>query len=163
MASNGFCYKEVNKFFHSAGEKYKNAIAVDVPDSSWKKLSADDDEQIILSHVSENGVFLVRQLSGAENNRFVDFSAIARIYQDRTKGGGTGFDGDIPDEKGVMDEFKGDKSEDKIIQRYFIPAVLELSWPATLKYEDREKRYIRFEIFNDYYVMAFEDDGTLKL
>ena len=35
------------------------------------------------------------------------------------------------------------------INHFLLPLVLELSWPADVPDEQREKRYFRFEIFNE--------------
>ena len=37
--------------------------------------------------------------------------------------------------------------------KFLLPLVLELSYPAEVPYEEREKSYFRFEIFNEHYVL----------
>lgn len=89
-----------------------------------------------------DGTYLIRQMSGPEGNRFVDFSAVARVYLD--------------DDNFKDDYFPGfnkmeEKKTDHKIEQYLWPVVLELSWPADTPWREREKRYFRFEIFNTLY------------
>ena len=110
------------------------------------------------------GIYLFRQYSGAADNRYVDFSAVARVYLDKAKinpgvtpgNENSGFE----EEKFFChsggykpySELKGNFGNTKnFIGKFLLPVVIELSWPATAPYEDREKRYFRFEIFNDQY------------
>ena len=161
--SKSFKSKIVKKYFddiESASDAYKEAIEVGSP-SGWTELNNGNSVATILKH-SDRGIYLVRQLSGPEDNRFVDFAAVARVYLDRKDEDSTGLeDAFFPamDEekkrtKVVDDKVEFDKPADDdidVLQSCFLPAVLELSWPATVPIEEREKRYFRFEIFNDYY------------
>ena len=127
---------------------YYQAISVDDPGSGWSDSASDS---VILKHQSASGVYLVRQLSGPEDNRFVDFAAVARVYLDNGDTNGTGLTGAFfPNANAEMVETaSGDDNNE--LKKFFIPAVLELSWPATVPIAEREKRYFRFEIFNDGY------------
>ena len=59
----------VNKKFHNSGTAYRGAIDdVDDP-SGWTELKNGNPISTILEHSSEKGVFLIRQLSGPEDNR----------------------------------------------------------------------------------------------
>ena len=125
---------------------YYQSINVDDPGAGWS-----DSDSVILKHQSASGVYLVRQLSGPEDNRFVDFAAVARVYLDNGDTNGTGLTGEFfPNANAEMvDTASGDDNSE--LKKFFIPAVLELSWPATVPIGEREKRYVRFEIFNDGY------------
>ena len=127
-------------------KEYYQTINVDDPGASWS-----NSDSVILKHLSVPGVYLVRQLSGPEDNRFVDFAAIARVYLDNGDTNGTGLTGEFfPNANAEMvDTASGDDNNE--LKKFFIPAVLELSWPATVPIGEREKRYFRFEIFNDGY------------
>ena len=127
---------------------YYQAISVDDPGSDWSDSASDS---VILKHQSIAGVYLVRQLSGPEDNRFVDFAAVARVYLDNGDTNGTGLTGEyFPDASAAMVN-TASSDDNNELKKFFIPAVLELSWPATVPIAEREKRYFRFEIFNDGY------------
>ena len=125
--------------------------------SDWEvmdllKSGKDDHDDIknasLLQHKSKKNVFWVRQMSGPEDNRFVDFSAIARIYVDENS----------------MDKeffFNADTKKYQLqrnskvdLNKVLLPLVLELSYPAEVAYAEREKRYFRFEIFNEHYELS---------
>ena len=161
--SKGFNTK---KSFYESGDEYKKPVEVDNPDN-WKipethksRHSVTDSSEsekgvaMILSHSSEKGVFLVRQLSGPEGNRFVDFAAVVRVYLDNKDSDGTGLTGEFfptadADISNMTQEATAE--EKQALKKSFLPAILELSWPASVSYEDREKRYFRFEVFNDHF------------
>ena len=159
--TKGFKTNAVKKHFYSSGDKYADAINVDAP-SGWTELDNGNPVATILKS-SEKGVYLIRQLSGPEDNRFVDFAAVARVMLDRKDDDtSTGLEEayfpkinkdekrtEAPNDKVVFD--KPGSDDKNVLQSCFLPAVLELSWPATVPFEEREKRYFRFEIFNDYY------------
>lgn len=127
---------------------YYQTISVDDPGSGWSDSASDS---VILKHQSASGVYLVRQLSGPEDNRFVDFAAVARVYLDNGDTNGTGLTGEyFPDASAAMVN-TASSDDNNELKKFFIPAVLELSWPATVPIAEREKRYFRFEIFNDGY------------
>ena len=163
--SKGFNTK---KSFYESGDKYKETVEVDNPDnweipethkSRHKSGSSGSSESekgvaMILSHSSEKGVFLVRQLSGPEGNRFVDFAAVARVYLDNKDADGTGLTGEyFPSANADITDMTQEATAEEIqaLKKSFLPAILELSWPASVSYEDREKRYFRFEVFNDHF------------
>lgn len=123
-------------------------------DTSWKPLdllkTGNDDHDkkansSLLQHSSGN-VFWVRQMSGPADNRFVDFSAIGRVYVDKNSMEKEFFfDGN---------DYKWYKKEGKVdLDNVLLPLVLELSFPAEVPYAEREKRYFRFEILNENYVL----------
>ena len=127
---------------------------MDDPGDDWKVPdthggSDKKDVATLFNHSSEKGVFLVRQLSGPEGNRYVDFSAVARVYLDNAEG--NGYSGEY---FCIADGGYAPLTDGSIVKKFILPAVLELSWPATAPLEDREKRYFRFEIFNDQYEVS---------
>ena len=147
----------------------ENDAKVDVGDASdWnpvgifeKSVSSEDTrrkEDSLLQHKTKKNVFWIRQVSGAENDRFTDFSAIARIYVDRNK--------EDSDNCGLENEFFYDfntgnmkmynhisfpPGKSKDARAFILPLVLEISYPAEIGYDRREKRYFRFEVFNENY------------
>ena len=144
-----------------------DGVATDDPGEDWdipdthknrKSGSSESDESVamILVHKNDPNVFLVRQLSGPEGSRFVEFSAIARVYLDKADGN-SGFGEDyFPSIKpaGKSREQMQRKYSDLPtsglqINHFLLPLVLELSWPADVPDAQREKRYFRFEIFNE--------------
>ena len=115
-------------------------------------------EDSLLQHKTKKNVFWVRQVSGAENNRFADFSAIARVYVDRSSANNTGMGNEFfygfSDKKMKMYKnisFPSGKESLKDVRAFILPLVLEISYPAELEYDRREKRYFRFEVFNENY------------
>ena len=90
-----------------------------------------------------NGIYLIRQLSGPENARFEDFTAYAKVFVDEAN--------PVTNDKFLQydknGKFEPAQAQFKL-ERFFVPVVLELSYPATVPYAEREKRYFRFEIYN---------------
>ena len=109
----------------------------------------------LLRHKDKENVFWVRQVSGPKDERFVDFSAIARVYCDKNsfnddyffdyKAGSAGY------RKGSALSLKDSKGAEVKVGEFLLPMVLEISYPAEVPYSEREKRYFRFEVFNEYY------------
>lgn len=166
--SKGFKSSLISSLFNPDGatpnpsRDYYLSVDVDRVNSSWhvpdthtgrnKGSEQNADIAMLLSHSSEHGVYLVRQLSGPEGNRFVDFAAVARVYLDNADTENTGLTGAyFPDATGANMVNTTVTAEQQALRNCFLPAILELSWPATAPYGEREKRYFRFEIFNDYY------------
>ena len=46
------------------------------------------------------------------------------------------------------------------LDKFIMPLIMEISYPAELPYKDREKAYFRFEIFNDKYELKQRDGGV---
>lgn len=130
---------------------------VDVIGSAWRapdhNNSGDVNTKTLLVHDSVPGAYLVRQMSGPVGNQFADFTAVARVYLD----GGNDLDNNAAfDEEYFFRDRRtperyGSTKSNVDIFKFLLPAVLELSWPASLPYAEREKRYFRFEIFNTLY------------
>ncbi len=111
---------------------------------------------------NNDGIYWARQLSGPENDRFVDFSAIARVYRDANnwlndeffiKISQNGSTVTTSYEKGAPTNIPVPGSDPVAVKydKIIMPLVLEISYPADAEYEQREKRYFRFEIFNESY------------
>ena len=164
---------EFKKLFNTDGatpdsdKYYYKGLDVDTVSSDWevpdthsgRKSGTEKNEDIsmLLRRKSEDedtgGVYLVRQVSGPEGKRFVDFAAVARVYLDNGDDDGTGLtDACFPTANAVMSPGSSDEKDE--LKKFFLPAVLELSWPASAPIAEREKRYFRFEIFNDHYRVA---------
>lgn len=101
------------------------------------------------------GLYMARQISGPKGNHFVDFSAMVAIYRDDTldneifvpmKWDSQMHFGDV--EKDGSGNESGD-IKDLETAKFILPLVMEISYPAELPYEEREKKYFRFEIFNE--------------
>jgi len=98
---------------------------------------------------------MARHISGPAGNRFVDFSAVAAVYKD----GGLDNELFIPMKWDSQMHF-GDVEKDGTgsntgqikeldTGKFVLPLVMEISYPAELPYDEREKAYFRFEIFNE--------------
>lgn len=147
-----------------------NAYPDDPADSrftaSWTPFGSSTDGTTRLYRCTEpgsNGVFLFRQVSfltdqdGTAPIEVPDFSAVIKIWKD---------DMDffvpyaystssIPYRK-LSDAGSGVNWSDlrnHLESHYGKALCLELSWPAEVPYENREKRVFRFEIFNEYYAI----------
>lgn len=142
--------------------KITNAVIVDNLSSAdgWKPASGSASDTVDLKKdvllKMAPGIYLYRQFSGSESDPYVDFSAIARVYVDNTSSNANGFNEEyFINLKGENTKYSALGMDDNI-RKFIIPVVLELSWPATVPEAEREKRYFRFEIFNDQYEMSKE-------
>ena len=127
----------------------------DEPDSGWTKV---DDAGTLWYRDGKTNIYLIRQLSGPAGDRYTDFAAIARVYQD------SGFSSElmVPVRYGSVQSYadmnkaaSGSSSGDikaLDVSKFVFPLVLEISYPADIPYADREKAYFRFEVFNENYV-----------
>ena len=165
--NKGFNDTQIQTLFNAdgatpvSGRHYYDAVEIDQPTNwnvpnthSGRNSGSEQNEAVsmLLKHSSEQGVYLVRQLSGPDGNRFVDFAAVARVYLDNADTETTGLTGAyFPDSSGNNMVNTTSTAEQQELRKCFLPAVLELSWPASASFEEREKRYFRFEIFNDHY------------
>ena len=123
--------------------------------SEWVRVEASSDTLWRLS--GKSNIYLVRQFSGPSGNRYTDFAAIARVYQD------TGFSGElmVPVKYGNVRSYSDmDKTasgsdpgdiKELTVSSFVFPLVLEITYPANIPYDDREKAYFRFEVFNENY------------
>ncbi len=115
----------------------------------------------MIASSSNSGVFLFRQLtlmeaesekdSDTEQYESVsDFSAVVKVWEGNLNDiyvavptGGSS----VKDDNGTKERFAKITTADN--PDNFAKVVnVEISWPATLNYEDREKAYFRFESFN---------------
>ena len=127
-------------------------------DSGWTKV---DDGGTLLKNNTHKGIFVARQLSGPPGDQYADFTAVARVYPDTS----WKEDFEIPfdaDSSGNVKKYEDlDKSKSGItgtaagdirvlnVDDFVLPLVVEISYPADKAYDDREKVYFRFEIFNE--------------
>ena len=104
-------------------------------------------------HKLANGVFVyvLRQQSTLE----ALFSAVIKIYFDRNSN--SGFEDEyFYTRSGDYQQYSTLKSSTgECINKFLLPVAIEVSWPATVPMEEREKRIFRFEMFNHEY-----DPGT---
>lgn len=132
-------------------------------DSDWDKV---DENGTLMQHKSDKGAYLVRHLSGPADDQYTDFAAIARVYKDDN------FKDElmIPINRDTRVKYSAmNKSKENItganagdlreldVENFVIPMVLEISYPADRPYEDREKVYFRFEIFNENFEQIVRD------
>lgn len=102
----------------------------------------------------ETGYYFIRQLSGPQDDPYVDFAAVARVYKDEN------FDKElfIPNIKDGIVTFDNNSAAVKgVIDQTVLPLIVEISYPADRPYEDRTKVYFRFEVFNEAYKLKKTD------
>ena len=106
----------------------------------------------------ENGFYLVRQLSGSGEDKYIDFAAVVQVYKDANyedelfvtmKSGDAVLYSSLDKSKHDSFNVKELKSEE-----FVLPLIVEISYPADRPYDDREKAYFRFEIYNDNYKLT---------
>lgn len=168
---NGFAFKtkstELSSIFYTEGN-----AEIDKKIAAEFDVDKEPDEDTLVSNSSVpldkslyqpyNGVYVFRQLSGPADNPYVDFSAVAKVYLDKSSSN-SGFEEEhfysrkdnMPKEYSVL---KSELGQD-FIGKFLLPVVIELSWPANVPESEREKRYFRFEIFNDQYDVANDTDA----
>ena len=134
----------------------------------WTPFGSSTGGTRLYRHKTSNGVFLFRQVSlltdqdGTTEIEVPDFSAVIKIWKD-TKSLLDIYvpyvyaSDSIPCKK--LDEIREASGYTKnqlleyLDKRYGKALCLELSWPAEVPYENREKRVFRFEVFNEYYTV----------
>ncbi|MBE6356432.1 MAG: hypothetical protein E7058_04885 [Lentisphaerae bacterium] len=132
------------------GDKLKEPENLD-----WEEGLTGSDPWILKEVEGKKGLFMARHISGPAGNRFVDFSAVAAVYKD----GGLDNELFIPMKWDSQMHF-GDVEKDGTgsntgqikeldTGKFVLPLVMEISYPAELPYDEREKAYFRFEIFNE--------------
>lgn len=107
-----------------------------------------------------DGLYLVRQFSGPVDNAYVDFAAVVKVYKDED------YDDELfvlaIDDSGPSCEYfntmtwEVDASsavKDFATKDVIVPLVVEISYPANVPEDERDKSYFRFEIFNERYVL----------
>ena len=153
VTKEGFSSEVLNRFperseLFDAADKLKEPASIDWEDG----LTSSD--PWTLKEVS-SGLFMARQISGPQGNHFVDFSAMVAVYKDDTldneifvpmKWDSQMHFGDV--EKSGTGTNSG-QIKDLETGNFILPLVMEISYPAELPYDEREKAYFRFEIFNE--------------
>lgn len=131
----------------------------------WTPFGSSTGGTRLYRHKTSNGVFLFRQVSlltdqdGTTEIEVPDFSAVIKIWKDdmdffvpNAYSPAT-----IPYEKlseiGDVSGLNWDDLREHLENHYGKALCLELSWPAEVPYENREKRVFRFEVFNEYYTV----------
>ena len=158
-AGNPFDTGDLTDVFCSKTATVADPIAVDnLSGDNWKAASGNSGDAVDLTKDSllkhSNGIYLYRQFSGPADAPYVDFSAIARVYIDKSTSNASGFGNEHFINVTGEDKLYSEISSTVDIRKFLIPVVLELSWPATVPELEREKRYFRFEIFNNQYEIA---------
>lgn len=121
-------------------------------ESTWgASILSSDGPRTLRQHSTNRGVFLYRQLSGNPSDPIVDFAAIVRVYLDGNTFNSNVFNNEFFfRDRTVPQQYSTMRSNVNIF-KFLLPLVMEVSWPATVPYEEREKRYFRFEVFNTLY------------
>jgi hypothetical protein len=161
------------------GNGYKDAQMVDFSDgvpAGWQKLSggnADKDDTFVRKN--SGNFILVRHMSGPEDNRYVAFSAVAVIKKDEDSVKDMFVWTDWTQTEGEWKPRKQGKfnnelsnssfdepfklSKDDLCKKYFVPYVLEISYPADREWAERTKKVFRFEVYNEAYCAEPANQG----
>lgn len=141
-ANKGYCFdsSKLNNYF-CAQPKSDDNTAIDQPDVLEKLDSFTKKDNL---YNAGPGLYVY----AVEHGDVVDFAAAVKIYLDGSgdscfaneyffsKDGGT---------------YSALDAKYKHLTKYLLPVVVEISWPVTLPYAEREKRTFRFEMFNNEY------------
>ena len=153
----GFLQSQVSHHFAAPDPSGVDAVqaAADIYDeSTWSAaIRSSGGPRTLRRRNDVPGVYLYRQLSGNPSSPVVDFSAIVRVYLDggNTLNSNNSLDNEYFFRGRTNPERYSTMSSNVNIFKFLLPVVMEISWPATVPYEEREKRYFRFEIFNTLY------------
>lgn len=131
----------------SVPASYKNAFE-DGDYTNWKPLDHTDAQKATFFRDKDNkGVFLFQQKTylPEEDLYVADASIIAQVYED------SNFTIYVknPADSTDTNPKKIDSSGSPNMKNYIRHLVIELSWPAEAPASQREKRWFRFEVFNE--------------
>ena len=149
---------ENNLFCDPSSETVKNLV--DVP---FDFSNLNDTTRLLYGytlHRLANGVYIyANSTSGTVGSDSIIFAAAIKIYLDRNSD--SGFENEFfYSRNGTFQQYSALKSTTgDCINKFLLPIVIEVSWPATLPIEEREKRIFRFEMFNHEYNPGNDDDA----
>lgn len=162
-----------NEFRNDLQEPYSNLgigndsfpidiATIDDPGSKWarvdKNLNNNDIPARLYQHKDNKQIFLFQQLSkvGDGNKDYVaDFSAIVKVWKDDN------FDFPVCNILYNTNKYKYIPIKDITgsgLKNYMTALCMEFSWPAEARYENREKRVFRFEVFNEFFKNITDTD-----
>ncbi len=160
-------FKSGLKIYSDSGTSpsYKNALDIesttnrkplDNDSSNGSTNDADENDAFLLD---SDGYILIRQISGPAGNRYVDFAAVAVIKEntliENFRYWKFDNDGKVV---GNEQEELGTGLAGKLKKRFLASYVLEISYPADKEWEEREKRYFPFDLYNQYYQYSSGDN-----
>lgn len=131
----------------AAPVSYKDAFE-DGNYGNWKPLDHSDAQQATFFRDKDNkGVFLFQQKTylPEEDLYVADASIIAQVYEDNKFTIYVKNPADTSD----TNPKKIDSSDTPNMKNYIRHLVIELSWPAEAPASQRERRWFRFEVFNE--------------
>ena len=135
----------------------------DEPDIKFKEIEVVNGQKDLWTFKdAENGFYFVRQLSGPQDDPYVDFAAVVRVYKDENFTDELFVPVDIAGEVKHFSEFDLAKKDDVNLKeldlnKVVLPLVIEISYPADRPYTERTKAYFRFEVFNEAYKLKETD------
>ena len=147
---------------------YDSTVDSAVEDTGWRNTV---DKWVYTK--ADDGLYVVRQLSGPADDPYVDFAAVVRIYTDENyikelfapvKGvpaegeswGGVTYAAAEHSDAWELGEDSGAGLKELSVGSAVLPLIVEISYPADVAYADRSKAYFRFEIFNEQYELKEE-------
>ncbi len=143
-------------FTDSDSQKYKDALDIESLSNrtTLEGGSASKNDTFLLD---STGYILIRQLSGPEDDRYVDFAAVAVIKKNSLLKDFQIWKFNNAGKPGSSPEKIGDSTAGKLTKNYLSSYVLEISYPADREWNEREKKYFPFELYNTYYEVAADN------
>lgn len=149
--------------FGGIASEFSGDPATDVGDD-WRSVSSSDPWTV---KKINNGLYVVRQLSGPADDPYVDFAAVVRVYTDDnyldelfapvSASGGALYAEAKHSGSWSLGADDDAKLKALSVGSAVLPLIVEISYPADVPYADRTKAYFRFEIFNELYELKQED------
>jgi type II secretory pathway pseudopilin PulG len=100
--------------------------------NQWTVVKDSDNNDTNIYTSPDDGIFKVAQQTTIDGNNVVDFAAIVRIWKSK-----------------IENLYVSGVNNAEVPYKYGVALHVEVSWPVTVSYDRRQKRYYYIELFND--------------